>query len=309
MAISKKKAVIILGMLLIVAVIGDAVLFYDYEITKSQTFSAAVEQYPYLDPAQGFYGNSDLLVSLLPLRKQLNAIVSSTPGLTIYFEYLNTGANINENPQPFFPGSLMKIPVAMAVMKKIDVGAWSLDDQLVLTDADRNPHYGTLYQLPSGTTFTVAQLLQYMLVNSDDTARSMFIRNLGEQDIEDVLNYLGLQDVFNTKNQISAQRYSNFFKALYEASYDSASSSQYLLQLMSQPHDQEWLLSGVPPGVTFAHKIGVASSTYSDAGIFYPPSRPYLLTVAMHSESTTQVAAAMEQISSDIYQFVTQHEN
>jgi beta-lactamase class A len=304
-----RSLALVLGGLLILALLGDVILLYKNHVDQSRTFAAAAIQYPYLDPAQGFYQNSDLIVNLLPLRQELNALIASSSNITMYFEYLNTGANININPTPFFLGSLMKIPVAMAVMKKVDDGQWSLDDQLILADADKNGNYGTLYQDPAGTTFTVAQLLQYMLVDSDDTARAIFIRNLGDQDIENVLDYLGLQDIFNTSNQITAQRYSNFFRALYEASYLSPGSSQYLLSLMNTPHDQELLRAGIPAQIQFAHKIGVASDTYSDAGIVYPPNRPYLLVLAVHNTaSTTQVSELMNQVSADIYNFVTQNE-
>lgn len=262
------------------------------------------EQYPYLDPAQGLYDDADLLVNMRPLREELEGLAGGKK-VSVYFEFLNTGANIRVNDTPFFPGSLMKIPVAMAVMKKIESGGWSMNDQLVLTDADKNPAYGDLYKLPSATVFTIQELLKELLVQSDDTARAIFVRNLGEQNIENVLDYLGLQDVFNNNLQVTAQRYSNFWRALYNASYLTAQGSQTLLQIMDLPHDQKLLRQGMPGTVGFAHKIGVYGNIYSDSGIIYAPNRPYILTVMVQSSSTDEVYEVMKNISRDAYDYVT----
>jgi len=294
--------------LFLVSVLLNAFLLIR-ESNETDSFSVAKAKYPFLDPAQGFYDNSDLLVTLHPLRVQLQNMTQGKDNVTIYFEFLNTGANISLNEVPFFPGSLMKIPVAMAVMKNVDDGTWSLDGtRLTLTDADKNPQYGDLYTVPSGTTFTVRELLAKLLVNSDDTARSMFIRTVGEDNIADVLSYLGLEDIFNTNLEIGARRYSNFFRALYESSYLSPESSQLLLQVLNTPHDEKLLPSGIPSSIDFSHKIGVNGDTYSDSGIVYAPNRPYMLTVAMQSTSSAEVQTMMENISSAVYQYVTKNQ-
>ena len=265
----------------------------------------ADSRYPYLDPAQSYYNDSDLLVNMYPLAQELKGLVQGNPNIDIYFQYLNTGSDIRINTTPLYPGSLMKVPIAMAVMKKIESGAWSMDTVLTLTDADKNPAYGTLYQVPSGTTFTVGALLQDLLVQSDDTARSMFVRALGGQDIEDVLDYLGLRDVVTQDQKVTAQRYSNFWRALYSTGYLSAESSQELLQIMATPHDQDLLPSGMPSSTIFSHKTGVYGDIHSDSGIVYVPNRPYILTVMMDSSSTDQAQALMKAISEDVYQYIT----
>jgi beta-lactamase class A len=297
----------VLGLFLVSAFLNAVLLTREHSETDS--FSAARSKYPFLDPAQGFYGNSDLLLTLHPLHDQLQGITQGKDNVTIYFEFLNTGANISLNEIPFLPGSLMKIPVAMAVMKNVDAGVWSLDDtKLTLIDADKNAQYGNLYTVPSGTTFTVRELLTKLLVDSDDTARSLFIRTVGESNIADVLSYLGLEDIFNTDLKIGARRYSNFLRALYEASYLSPESSQLLLTILNTPHNSDLLPAGIPSGINFSHKIGVNDITYSDSGIVYVPNRPYILTVAMQSTSSVEVQTMMKNISTAVYQYVTKNE-
>ncbi len=280
-------------------------LMVQVDTLKKQTFSYQAEAHPYLDPTQGFYDNQDVLINMRPLREELQALMQGR-NVGIYFEFLNSGANIRINDSGYWPGSLMKIPIAMAAMKKIESGDWSMDTKLVLTDADKNSGYGELYRSASGTTFTVRELLAQLLVSSDNTARSMFMRYLGEQNVSNVLTYLGLDDVFDENLKVNPQRYSNFWRALYNASYLSPESSETLLEIMSLPHDRELLQQGIPQNVTFSHKIGVYQGVYNDSGIIYAPRRPYILTVMMQSSSTDEVDAMMNQISTEVFEYVNQ---
>jgi hypothetical protein len=224
MAVTMKPRYIIIGLALVIVISVGLNIFF--AIRYQDTPTALTAEYPFLDPAQATYNNADLLVNMYPLAQELKGLTQNNSNVEIYFQFLNTESDIRINSTPFYPGSLMTIPIAMAVMQKIDSGEWSMSDKLTLTDADKNPNYGNLYELPAGTTFTVSALLNDLLVQSDDTARDIFVRSLGDQDIENVLTYVGLQDVVNTSSEITAQRYSNFWRALYSAGYLSADSSQ-----------------------------------------------------------------------------------
>jgi len=307
MAITMKEKIKSHHIIIALSVVAVAAIALDVflMVRERPVLSPVNNQYPFLDPAQAMYNDADLLVNMYPLAQELKGVTQGNPNIEIYFQYLNTGSDIRIGTTSLFPGSLMKVPIAMAVMKKIESGAWSMNTILTLTDADKNADYGTLYQLPSGTTFTVAVLLQDMLVQSDDTAREIFVRSVGDQNIEDVLNYLGLQDILNTSQQVTPQRYSNFWRALYSAGYLSADSSQELLQIMAEPHDPNLLPAGMPSNTIFSHKMGVYNGTYSDSGIVYVSDRPYILTVMMVSSSTDEVNAIMKAISADVYKYIT----
>ncbi len=298
-----KHSTTILTILLAVSIIANILLIFQ-DASPMRIFESSVKAHPYLDPAHDFYKGSDLIINMRPLREDLQRIALGKK-VTIYFEYLNTGANISINDVPFLPGSLMKIPVAMAAMKRVDVGMWSLSDKLTLTDQDKNPAWGDMYMLPSGTAFTIEELLQRMLVNSDNTARAIFVRSLGDDEIENVIKYLGLDDVFNQNFQITAKRYTNFFRALYSSSYLSADSSETLLRIMNLHHDVKLLRWGIPDQVDFSHKIGVSDSIHTDSGIVYVPGRPYILTVMVDDNNMQAVQSMMEGISSAVYDYVT----
>ena len=78
-------------------------------------------QYPLIDVSRNIIPQEYFLVNLQPLRIELKNIAYAEPEGTVavYFEYLNTGANIQINEESrFYPASLVKLAAAMAAMRK-----------------------------------------------------------------------------------------------------------------------------------------------------------------------------------------------
>jgi beta-lactamase class A len=123
----------------------------------------------------------DIITTLQPIREKFRDIVAKEGpnSISIYFEYLSTGANISINPDlRILPASLIKVPLAMAVMKKIELGDWNFDNELVLMKEDRDINWGEVYKRPIGSTITIRELIEEMLLNSDNTAYHILYRNL-----------------------------------------------------------------------------------------------------------------------------------
>ena len=107
-------------------------------------------------------------------------------------------------------------------MKKIEKGDWKPSNELVIMDEDKDSSFGTLYQKPAGTTMTIEELLNKSIVDSDNTAHFVLLRNLESSEVEDFYVHLGFDDVMNAlkqspddatfDNRITAKRYSIFFR-------------------------------------------------------------------------------------------------
>ena len=292
-------------------------------VTKWQ---AAHYQNPYtlLDPGAATVSELDLLVRFQPLRQALlNQFTEhETFHVGLYFEYLPTGANIVvNNDRAMWPASLIKIPVAMAVMKKVEQGEWELDNQLVILDEDKDASFGELYKEPTGTTMTIRDLLHATLVDSDNTAHFVLLRNLDADELEHVFIHLGLETVLEDlkkkpedateDNRMTAKTYSVFFRSLYNATYLSVENSQLFLQFLTEG-PTEYGRSGIPTEIVFAHKTGVRSEdkVWADAGIVYLDRRPYLVTIMLEQKDKTQdllpeqVETMFKDITSQIHTYV-----
>lgn len=291
------------------------ILITGYVIHIRRDFqSVFTNPYPFIDPARSLIDQKHFFSTIEPLRQELFRIVDGYEKdgnrIGVYFEFLNTGANISINQETrFWPASLSKMPTALVVMKKIERGQWKLSNELILMYEDRNDAFGTLYKKPAGTKLTIEALLKELIINSDDTAHRILIRNLSGEEFEEMLSALGMEEMYDEDYNITAKEYSRIFRALYSSSFLKREYSQMLLSWLSDTQFNEFLDSGIPDTVPFAHKIGEhdPQQTYLDSGIVYVPNRPYLITVmvdAAEGGGRETAKKIMQDISTAAYAYV-----
>ncbi|MDP3057816.1 MAG: serine hydrolase [bacterium] len=267
-------------------------------------------KYNFLDPARGIYDKKDLIVNIQPLRDYLGDKYEADPNISVYFEYLPTGANISVSKDAeFYPASLLKVPIAMAAAKKIDKGEWRWDNKLVLMATDKDDKFGDLYNKPTGSVFTIEELARRSLIDSDNTAHFILLRNMEPSEINEVYAHMGLDGFLETDGSISAKRYSVILRALYNSSYLSEANSQKIISFLSEEPFREYLGSGFPENIVFAHKIGmnIDKKVYIDSGIIYFDSRPYILVVMTKSKTEQEAKEVMKDISEKVFNYVKEY--
>jgi len=298
------------------ALMFAGLFFYNQRPSAIRNFE---NPYPLIDPARSFIAQEDFIVNIQPLRESLRAATSEfgDDSISIYVEYLNTGANISINPENnIWPASLAKVPLAIAAMKKIEEGEWTLSNELVLLERDRDERSGAeegrLFEEPIGTRFTIEKLLEEMLINSDNTAFRILLRNIHNDDIEQIVEETGMEQLFTVDGKISAKEYSRMLRSLYVSSFLSRENSERILQWLDEAPFDDFLAHPIPADVPFAHKYGtkISLNTYADAGIVYLLERPYLITVLVQGDQKkpfagerAQAAAFMQEISAITYEY------
>jgi beta-lactamase class A len=291
--------------------------FFTYQ-NRRDAVRPFANPYPLIDPTRSFIEQKYFFSTIEPLRKELKEIVGKHEKngnrIGLYFEFLNTGANVSINQDSrFWPASLSKMPTALAVMKKAEKGEWKLSNELVLFYEDRNDAFGTLYKKPAGTRLTIEELLKELILNSDDTAHRILIRNLEGGDFEEMLAALGMEEMYDKEYNITAKEYSRIFRTLYSSSFLNREYSSMLLGWLSETRFSEFLGSGVPTGVPFAHKIGEhdPTITYLDSGVAYVPNRPYLITAMVQIKEgeggREKAKEIMKELSAAAYEYVANH--
>jgi beta-lactamase class A len=199
----------------------------------------------------------------------------------------------------------------MAVAKKIERGEWRWSNELVLMNSDKNEKFGNLYKEPVGTRFKIEELIKKALVESDNTANFILVRNLEPEEFQDIYDHLGLSEFISSEGKISAKKYSVMFRALYNSSYLSEENSQKLLSLMQESGFKEYIESGLSDGVVFAHKIGIGDdkNVFLDSGIVYVSHRPYILTVMINTPDINFAQNQMKDISEKVYNYISNYKN
>jgi len=238
-----------------------------------------------------------LFTNLVPLKDEiLETYQAEKENFAFYVEDLNSGSWTGwQEKEPYITASLLKVPIAIATMKKIDRGDWALDTSLELEEPHKDKGFGDLWKEPAGSTFTVEYLLAEMLQNSDNTSFRILTSKLGNEELTNLNYHIGVSDseikietllTGEKVGKLSAKELASTFRALYNATYLTRKSSNYILDLLTRTKFRDNISSEIPADVEVAHKIAAFDSkdpnrpkNYHDCGISYVPQYPYLYCV------------------------------
>lgn len=207
------------------------------------------------------------------------------------------------------------------VMRKVDDGEWTMDTKFVLKPELKDKSFGNLWREPDGKEFTLRELMEQMLIYSDDTAANIFLSNLSTVERDNVYYRLGVDNpeapiiadpsrpLFR---KMSAKELINVYRDLYNSSYLRPESSEYILDLLTKTKFDKSLPAGLPENVPVAHKIGVYFLTGNpernahDCGIVYLPGDPYMLCAMTKGLSQADAWETVSGISRITYEYFKQ---
>ena len=246
----------------------------------------------------------------------------------VYFRDLNTSKYISINgDMSFGPASLMKVPIMIAALKQAEENG-DLMKASMQYEGDRAESYrqfpgkspGKPTQMQKGNLYSVNQLLEYMIVESDNEATVMLLDKVGLDYVEKTENILGFLHPhnFNPYGEVmTLRRYSSFFRTLYNASYLSEENSNLALDLLARVTYKQGLRRLVPSDIEISHKYG-SYYLYDDmgnlkqeqlhhVGIVYYPNKPYLIGIITKGKKQEQCERVIAELSQLIYNEVDQN--
>lgn len=218
--------------------------------------------------------------------------------------------------QPFSAASLIKIPVAAALLAAVDRGLISLDESLVMRASDIGGGSGSLQYFPVGSRFTVRRLGELMIRRSDNTATNMLIVRLGGME---TLNAsfgawgLGrtrlrtpLPDMEGT-NTTSPRDLVIVLERAVGPSWLRPASREMLLSWMRRSHVRSLLPAGVGKGSRVANKTGDIPGALGDAGFVEAPGGGrYLLAVQVERpRNSARAKELIRGVSRQVYESLT----
>jgi beta-lactamase class A len=115
------------------------------------------------------------------LHAQFTAIDDALPGeLGVYVENIHTGDSFSfHGDETWYMASVIKVPIAIQVLRDIQDGTLSLDTRIELLVDDFVDGAGETNLHPAGARLRVDFLLEQMLIHSDNTASDVLIRTVG----------------------------------------------------------------------------------------------------------------------------------
>lgn len=310
--------------LVISLILNFGLVYQMLRISKSAKEQEEIDQerYPYIAKRMFLESPNDVIIDFTGLRKEMREyILPQKEQIGLYFEYLPTGVSIGINEkEPFRRASLIKIPTVMKVYKLIEEGRLAKDKELTVLAEQLDQGFGNLWKRGAGFRLTVAEAIQFALVDSDNTAA-----NLLEDTVNDVLKQeqgseaeiLSLYDFLDIPKEpqglgldISPKGFTSVLKSLFFPAYLNYENSNEILSILSKRQKPYGFLADpIPQDIAVSDKFGVnqqgteKSLITSDCGIVYLPKRPYVLCI-MISRSPAQAGGKITVISKMVYEFV-----
>jgi beta-lactamase class A len=236
----------------------------------------------------------------------------------VYYRDLNNGPWVGVNStMQFIPASLLKVPLAMRVYKEVERNPALLQGLVKvpkLSEAEFKIHYQPAVKIQEGEVYNLQQMLEHMLVYSDNGAVDSLMPLLPHNALDEMFKELHLSlPKQNEVEFISVRDYSSFFRVLFNASYISQQYSEEMLELLSHTTFKDGIVKYLPEDIVVAHKFGEAvvqdvsgtlTNQIHNCGIVYYPGHPYALCIMTRGTDAAKLAEAVASISKVIYEEV-----
>lgn len=245
------------------------------------------------------------ITTLVDNEKQAGIIQSAS----VYIKEFSSDNWTSINPgEGYLPGSLFKLPVLLTILKMSETDPAILNKK-ILFQPEAVVGISQTYEskaIQPGHTYTIKELLTYMIAYSDNAALQLVNRNIDPDVLIKIFSDLGLTppkpDAASYMTYtITTRDYSIFMAALYNAAYLTIPNSEYATSLLAKCDFKEGLLKGLPADVKVAHKFGEAGSNQvrelHETAIVYINNNAYLITVMTRGNDIKKLAETIAEIS------------
>ncbi|MDE2292735.1 MAG: serine hydrolase, partial [Elusimicrobia bacterium] len=151
---------------------------------------------------------------------------------------------------------------------------------------------GSIKWRRDGTEFTVRQLLDHLVGESDNTAMMMLIDEVGMSFLQRFLPQIGLVDTdigpdglrltsgrVRQENYTTAREMGTLLESIYRGKVVNNFASELMLDILKIRRPRSRLAKYLPPGWQIAHKTGLLRRSCHDAAIIFSPDGDYVFVV------------------------------
>lgn len=228
--------------------------------------------------------------------------------------------------------SVIKLPIAMAVLHLVDSGLFTLDKTIKIKKRElmKDTYSPLRDKFPDGGEFTIRDLLTYMVSQSDNNACDIMLRFLGGPDqVEDYIHMIKLTGINVEAGEADMAKawevqYTNWAKPvdmvklldkIYTGNVLAPASKNFLIQIMQETTTGPKRIKGLlPAGTIVAHKTGTSptnsaglSPATNDVGVITLPNGKHV-AIAIFVCNSTADDATRESVIANIAKVIYDEE-
>lgn len=224
--------------------------------------------------------------------------------------------------------SVIKLPIAMAVLHLVDSGLFTLDKTIKVKKRElvKNTYSPLRDKFPEGGEFTIRDLLTYMVSQSDNNACDIMLKFLGGADqVEDYIHMIKVTGINVEAGEAEMAKawevqYTNWAKPvdvvklldkIYTGNVLAPASKDFLIKIMQETTTGPNRIKGLlPAGTVVAHKTGTSptnsaglSPATNDVGVITLPNGKHI-AIAIFVCNSTADQATRESVIANIAKVV-----
>jgi beta-lactamase class A/Tol biopolymer transport system component len=221
----------------------------------------------------------------------------------------------------FYPASLIKLPIAMTVYHMDQQGELSVEERLPLQASDIVAGTGSLGGQPIGSRFTLRELCDYMLRESDNTASNIVLSRISFARVNALMQNLGAENTrverlfFDTASsgdiRTTPRDMATLLRRLDSGDVTGESGRDALYAAMAQNTDRNKIPALLPPDAFVRNKTGLVSRSEHDAAIIQiPPQTPdgsegrrYIMVVMSENITNATAINTIAEASQMVYRY------
>lgn len=242
-----------------------------------------------------------LIASSQKKDKKLQAKLSETikgfnGDIGIYVKNLRTGKTVSINSDTIFPtASIVKVPILLGVMDKIEKGELKYDQSLIYKDSLLYAGEDILGSFKNGEKIALKKVIMLMLTTSDNTA-SLWLQSLAGTGtrINTILDSLGFRNTrVNSRTpgreanrtqygwgQTTPFEMASIFEKIYNNKIFSPSACERMMRCLGRNYwDEDEAISQIPPTVEVFSKNGCVNASRSEVLLVNAPNNPYIFCI------------------------------
>ncbi len=225
----------------------------------------------------------------------------------ILIKDLDNSWRFSYNEDKLFPSaSVVKVPIMLACFYAADEGKINLEERLCLKNSDKVTGSGILKNTTEGRQFTVSELIELMIVESDNTAANMLVDRLGFEYLNRLFKKMGLRHTNISRkmmhfkyrkkgieNYTTAKDMAYILEKIYRKEFLNRDVSEKCLELLKRQKIRDRIPSKLPAFIVTANKTGLERRICHDVGIVFTPKGNFLICVlTRHSYKTAKTPKA-----------------
>ncbi len=195
----------------------------------------------------------------------------------------------NEN-EKVASASTIKVPIMMVVMELVKQKEWQLETEYSLQKIDKLEG-SQLSKMEDGASLTFRQLLEYMIIYSDNAATNILIKIIGRKKINEQMMTWGFQNtVLNRimldfeaakngrENYITCGEANQMLHMIYQNKVANKQLCKEMISILNQNDDRETIPQKIPKEIEIAHKTGTLEWVRGDIGLVFS-QKPFYISI------------------------------